>query len=1389
MGASLTIAVMLALSQSPRMLGDLNTLAGSEGSDPRSLRESGSLLYFVVYDGLGAQNLWCTDGSAPATRRVPTSTADAGQTTFRNLTGFGTSGLLFVADTPGGAELMLTDCTSVTSLATVAVDSHFNIDGTPPMTVSGTRAFFTVAGELWMTDGTPAGTVAVPGAPGSSPFELPVAAAGLVFFKAATGGLWRTDGTFAGTQQVPGVSSATQLTAGATRLFFYVASSRAYWETDGTTAREIGEGAAPPQDRNSHAIVTVGDTAYFHWSRGMMPAQTELSFSVAGANMVSVGTFGQGSTPIFMGGVAGFLLVLTPNAVQRVEPAIPFLLTVRGLSSAPTWGVTTGTQVFFDQASGNELWRTDGSASNTARVLALANRFSERPVRFGTNLAATYDDNVSGTEPWRFSAAGATLLADVNQSPRAFGSNPQGFTWLDGDLQNPQPIFGAVYFTALEADGGRMLYATDGGLVSRFTTPSPAPAQYGSELFAHKGRLYFAATESGQASAHWTDGRYVNAAQVPGGLYNPRGFFGTDAGVGYFAQRFMPGGLASVLTLLAPNGFTRDLSVAQFVAPLVIREELYCAVDAELWFSDFTANGTTQIASPVRGGAPLGDGIVFLNFSGQLGTATRTFTSAIDAGSGVQFQLIHPWGEGVALSTAEGQLWSSDGTAAGTRQRTSFASGVPLSLSTAGDLLIASTLPIPPNQSYQLWATDGTPAGTVALASFSFAAQGLTSVGSLVFFAAPVPDAGTELWRTDGTPEGTRPVGDLAPGAASSSPSGFTRIGTSVYFSASTPAAGLEPWVMTIDPTPPEIDAGVVGTAGPSGWYRGSVEVRFAVTDPESPVESTLGCGAQQLQGDSADASVACVARSSGGRSERRVHVAIDNTPPVVSCAQDVVFEAEGPNGARWSQPALTATDALDPAPLVSFGLAPDAGIPLGPSSVTVTALDHAGNTATCSLTARVEDTIAPQVSCPPNDSLPPDGPDGRTIALDSASATDTVDPSPTLTYRSHAGVEYQHGAPATLALNSKTTFTVTATDASGNSASCSFDVTIACLDGLCPTAQSPRTLSQYSWGCASAGGEAMLGLLLAGLLRRRTRRTPTLARGAMPAFVLVLLGSFASPAFAAPPLRLVMADVSGPAGTPPAELAGLSDVFRAAMTGITTYEVLTSKDVAARLGLQREKQLLGCAEDAQACMSEIAEAMNSDRVLRAEVSQLDGYAQLVVTLTQGDALAVIARATRRAGDLSGLADELTAAVYEVLNKDPARAAEQPLVAERGFGGFMAGVRGDFDAIGLGGAPAIVVQYSGRRFGVALTGLIKTNPGARLEVRWFPVTLGRVRPVVLAGGVASRTGAGVRVGAGFEIHVGHFNAFLDAAYERYLYALPEYLLDAATIGAGVGWTF
>ena len=79
------------------------------------------------------------------------------------------------------------------------------------------------------------------------------------------------------------------------------------------------------------------------------------------------------------------------------------------------------------------------------------------------------------------------------------------------------------------------------------------------------------------------------------------------------------------------------------------------------------------------------------------------------------------------------------------------------------------------------------------------------------------------------------------------------------------------------DTTPPVITAKVTGTQGSNGWYTSNVSVAWTVSDAESNITSTSGCGTLSLTADTSGMIYTCKATSyvSHGRTSSRSPMAM----------------------------------------------------------------------------------------------------------------------------------------------------------------------------------------------------------------------------------------------------------------------------------------------------------------------------------------------------------------------------------------------------------------------------------------------------------------------------------------------------------------------------------
>jgi hypothetical protein len=165
----------------------------------------------------------------------------------------------------------------------------------------------------------------------------------------------------------------------------------------------------------------------------------------------------------------------------------------------------------------------------------------------------------------------------------------------------------------------------------------------------------------------------------------------------------------------------------------------------------------------------------------------------------------------------------------------------------------------------------------------------------------------------------------------------------------------------------------------------------------------------------------------------------VDTTPPTLQLPANVTKEATGSDGAAVSFSA-TASDSVDGA--VSINCTPASGstFPLGTTTVTCSATDAHGNTASGSFDVTVVDTTAPALHLPTDVTAEATGPSGAAVSF-LATASDLVDGAVSVDCAPASGSTFPLGT---------TTVSCSATDAHGNTASGSFDVTV--VDTTPPT-------------------------------------------------------------------------------------------------------------------------------------------------------------------------------------------------------------------------------------------------------------------------------------------------------------------------------------------------
>ncbi len=388
------------------------------------------------------------------------------------------------------------------SVAPIAVNVHGIADS---LAIGGTLFFSTAAGELWKTDGTPAGTALVKDlAPDDHLAFYTIGPRqftdvnGTLFFTFAVpnsydGQLWKSDGTDAGTVLVkdfgPGINAGTypdQLTAVNGTLFFTTfdrVNGNDLWKSDGTEAGTV--------------VVKEFDPTYdFLNDRAVLT-------SVNGKLFFATRDFGTGARLWTSDGTEAGTIVLATDANEAGGlPSMTSLTSFQG-------------ELFFvtnDPTQGPALWKSDGTVAGTRLVSAFNQPDNVAAWAGGLtdvngSLYFLYTNFVSGDASlWKSDgiAAGTTPVKHIDVGP-------------GGDSSPDLRVVNDTIFFATHSVRGDDLWKSDGTeagtiLVKEF------PAFYGSlfqGMTAANGLLYFGATDYVSGPTLWqSDGTAAGTIPV-----------------------------------------------------------------------------------------------------------------------------------------------------------------------------------------------------------------------------------------------------------------------------------------------------------------------------------------------------------------------------------------------------------------------------------------------------------------------------------------------------------------------------------------------------------------------------------------------------------------------------------------------------------------------------------------------------------------------------------------------------------------------------------------------------------------------------------------------------------------------------------------------------------
>ncbi|MFO0082817.1 MAG: hypothetical protein ACK55O_09405, partial [Phycisphaerales bacterium] len=441
------------------------------------------------------------------------------------------------------------------------------------------------------------------------------------------------------------------------------------------------------------------------------------------------------------------VMAQTPSLVRDINTTVG----ASGASSAPTQRsveqgqAVLGGFVYFigtDNASGGELFRTDGTAAGTTLVRDIfagsgSSALSNLTV-VGTQIFFSANDGFNGAELWATDGtpSGTRMVRDINPGLTGTTLNVSTPTLITAfpTINGPRAIFWAT-----TVSNGNEPWISDGTFNGTFALGDLNPGTGGS------------------TSAPFT---FVDVTGNPQMIFAAN--FGTTAGV---EPAIASSGGAFQITDLNPGAASSNPT--NFVQ---------LGTDGPVLFRA-TQTSPTNVGTELFGFNP--------------NTNTTALVKDIQVGTGSSMSGTSSWltrfGNLVYFAANNGvdgvELWRTDGTDAGTvlfanintTSPAASSASNPASLTVSGGRLFftatsGATAAVP--SGVELYSTDGTTTALVrditpgATGTFAANAQIAIIPGAAgeVFFGANDGTTGVELWKSDGTTPGTNRVADLNPG-------------------------------------------------------------------------------------------------------------------------------------------------------------------------------------------------------------------------------------------------------------------------------------------------------------------------------------------------------------------------------------------------------------------------------------------------------------------------------------------------------------------------------------------------------------------------------------------------------------------------------------------------
>ena len=883
-----------AFAGSPHLVLDINSQYTPVSSEPVWLGKMGNLIYFIARPvpstTAGGAALFATDGTTAGTIQIAPIDG-IGILAYQAGTLFisaGTKAYFLANTTAAGQEVWVTDGTATgTHLVT---DTYPGPNGSNPRLLGLIGTDLVFAGlqsdntmQVFRTDGTAAGTQTLSNF-AQSQYGIvtdSVALNGKVFVALESGlsccqpDLWVTDGTTAGTVQIDSNEGYPfHLQPSSLRPFGnsvalltnteYLGAEPSFVDTT-TNALTILDTVSGPGSGALYAgtiaamdgfVLYLGgdlfDGLQLWRSDGTLPGTTLVMFLGVGVQSASI------SDTIAVTRIGNRAVFLSENAQSgpqlwssdgTAQGTVPLIATpMSGGFVDPLVGVV-GTHGYYVVSTGSDyrIVVTDGTVAGT-QFLTNAGPVDPGAVS-NTQLAG--DDNLTFINTYYNDTASGTLKHLSAYLPQTSVLTRLRDTVLGGEDDPPFADSGRLFFKSTDPVHGDEPWISDGTvagtqMLANIAQEIRSNDSNPSYLPDVNGTLFFAADDGVHGVELWkSDGTATGTSLafdiIPGATgSNPTQLVNWNGSLYFFTGNQYSGSLmrttgpvsaVTTLATLIPEPRPTDPNYAQspcyFARTVPFNGRLYFGANDgntgfELWSTDGTAGGTTQVADIANGpgssypcsltvfngrlyfAASAGNGAYGYQLWSTDGTAAGTgqaLSSAPFAQLGSADFVVFNSRMYFDASDANGVsgLYSTDGTAAGT-QLVAAASAdsdnnalTPIGVSN-GRLVLLSYHVSSSSSGYQeLSVSDGTPAGTLQLAGVQVSPGTPTLVTANLVYFMNSDSTGVHPWVSDGTAGGTHILADLNPGA-DSDVRWFANFNGEVYLSSNDATNGARIW-------------------------------------------------------------------------------------------------------------------------------------------------------------------------------------------------------------------------------------------------------------------------------------------------------------------------------------------------------------------------------------------------------------------------------------------------------------------------------------------------------------------------------------------------------------------------------------------------------------------